>query len=298
MQRLRVSSAFIVAMLTSAMLSPAAFAAPLHLRCEYLENPLGIDQASPHLSWQSDNTERDWKQSAYEILVASSAELLPAGKADIWDSGKTTSAESVGIVYHGAALESRERYYWKVRVWDAGGQESESVEAAWWEMGLLHTTDWKAKWITLKGSDDEERHSIRWIWLAGQDALVVPSETAATFRITVNLSEQPQDAFLVLSARGNLIATVNGHEVDAKNEWAAFDRRDISGTADGRKELHRSEGSNPADTSLRTECRGHNQRSGAGRVGRDAPPRRHNHALPNRRTMGGERRRNVELAAG
>ncbi|MGA8442317.1 MAG: family 78 glycoside hydrolase catalytic domain [Candidatus Sulfotelmatobacter sp.] len=228
MQRLRVSSAFIVAMLTSAMLSPAAFAAPLHLRCEYLENPLGIDQASPHLSWQSDNTERDWKQSAYEILVASSAELLPAGKADIWDSGKTTSAESVGIVYHGPALESRERYYWKVRVWDAGGQESESVEAAWWEMGLLHATDWKAKWITLKGSDDEERHSIRWIWLAGQDALVVPSETAATFRITVNLSEQPQDAFLVLSARGNLIATVNGHEVDAKNEWAAFDRRDIS----------------------------------------------------------------------
>jgi alpha-L-rhamnosidase len=223
MQRHRVLSAFIVAMLT-----PAAFAAPLHLRCEYLENPLGIDKASPHLSWQSDNSERDWKQSAYEILVASSAELLRAGKADIWDSGKTTSAESVGIVYHGPALESRQRYYWKVRVWDAGGQTSESVEPAWWEMGLLHPTDWKAKWITLKGSDEEERHSIHWIWLAGQDALVVPSETAATFRITVNLSERPRDAFLVLAARGNSVATVNGREVDAKNGWAAFDRRDIS----------------------------------------------------------------------
>jgi len=223
MQRLIGLSAFVVAMFTS-----TAFAAPLHLRCEYLENPLGIDKASPHLSWQSDNTERDWKQSAYEILVASSAELLQEGKADIWDSGKTTSAESIGIAYRGPALESRQRYYWKVRVWDAGGQVSESVELAWWEMGLLHATDWKAKWISLKGSDDEERHSIRWIWLAGQDARVVPSETAATFRINVNLSEQPRDAFLVLSARGNLVATVNGHEVDAKHEWAAFDRRDIS----------------------------------------------------------------------
>src|ERR1700733_4374184 len=191
MQRLGVLSVFIVIMFTS-----AAFAAPLHLRCEYLENPLGIDKVSPHLSWQSDNTERDWKQSAYEILVASSTKLLRAGKVDIWDSGKTISAESVGIVYRGPALESRQRYYWKVRVWDAGGEVAESAETAWWEIGLLHATDWKAKWISLKGSDDEERHSIRWIWLAGQNAWVVPSETAATFRITVNLLELPQDAFL------------------------------------------------------------------------------------------------------
>ena len=126
MQRLRGLRAFIVVMLTS-----TGFAAPLHLRCEYLENPLGIDKASPHLSWQSDGPERNWRQASYEILVASSAELLRAGKADIWDSGKTTSAESVGIVYHGPRLESRKRYSWKVRVWDAGGQVSESLEPAW-----------------------------------------------------------------------------------------------------------------------------------------------------------------------
>jgi alpha-L-rhamnosidase len=139
MRRHAVLSAFILVTLTS-----AAFAAPVHLRCEYLENPLGIDKASPRLSWQSDNVERDWKQSAYEILVASSAELLHTGNADIWDSGKISSAESVGIAYRGPALESRRRYYWKVRAWDAHGQVSESVELAWWEMGLLHATDWKA----------------------------------------------------------------------------------------------------------------------------------------------------------
>ena len=42
----------------------AAYANPVRLRCEYLENPLGIDAAAPHLSWQSDNTERNWKQAA------------------------------------------------------------------------------------------------------------------------------------------------------------------------------------------------------------------------------------------
>ena len=54
------------------VLSATASAVPAHLRCEYLPNPLGIDRAAPHLSWQSDDSERNWKQAAYEILVASS----------------------------------------------------------------------------------------------------------------------------------------------------------------------------------------------------------------------------------
>src|SRR6185312_10898192 len=83
------------------------YAKPSHLRCEYLENPLGIDAANPQLSWQSDNKERNWQQSAYQILVASSEKNLQAGKADVWDSGKQNSPESVGIPYGGPKLESR-----------------------------------------------------------------------------------------------------------------------------------------------------------------------------------------------
>jgi alpha-L-rhamnosidase len=224
MRRFGALSALIVVMLTS-----TAFAAPLHLRCEYLENPLGIDKASPHLSWQSDNIERNWSQSAYEILVASSAELLRAGNADIWDSGKTTSAESVGIAYRGPALESRRRYYWKVRAWDEGGQVSESAEPAWWEMGLLHATDWKAKWIRWNNpEDDADRQVIRWIWVKGQDPLATAPKTTASFRLNFNLREKPRDAVLFLAARGTFVASVNGREVDTKKGWRAFDRRDIS----------------------------------------------------------------------
>ena len=226
MGRAKLLSAFIVIML----LTSTAGAAPVRLRCEYLDNPLGIDKASPQLSWQSDNTERNWRQGAYEVLVASAIERLQSGNVDIWDSGKIESSESVGIIYHGPDLESRRRYYWKVRVWDAGGQASESKEFAWWEMGLLHATDWKAQWIRWNNLEDEaDRRAIRWIWVAGQDGLAAIPKTTATFRATVDLPEAPRDAVLFLATRGDFVIRVNGREVDAKSRWSTFLRRDISG---------------------------------------------------------------------
>jgi len=211
------------------ILVPAASASPVHLRCEYLENPLGIDQAAPHLSWQSDSSERNWRQAAYEVLVASSGDRLRTGEADVWDSGKVNSAESVGIAYGGPALDSRRRYHWKVRVWDAEGHVSESTEEAWWEMGFLRATDWKAKWIRWKNpEDDADRQGIRWVWIPGQNALAAVPNTVVKFRVVVKLSQQAKSAVLFLAARGNFVAQVNGHEVDAKRGWATFDRAEIS----------------------------------------------------------------------
>jgi alpha-L-rhamnosidase len=207
----------------------SGYAAPVHLRCEYMQNPLGIDFSNPHLSWQSESAERNWKQSAYEVLVASSTDRLRSGQANVWDSGRVQSDESVGIAYKGPELESRKRYYWKVRVWDAAGHVSDSAEDAWWEMGLLHTADWKAKWIRWKNPEDEaDRKGIRWIWVPEQDAIAVVPQTAATFQFTIELKEKAKEAVLFLATRGDYVAKVNGHEVDAKNRWTTFDRRDIS----------------------------------------------------------------------
>ena len=182
-------------------LMSVAYASPVRLRCEYLENPLGLDVAAPHFSWQSDSAERNWRQTAYEILVAGSGENLAPGTADVWDSGKVGSTESVGIAYRGPALESRKRYYWRVRIWDAAGQESESA-GAWWETGLLHASDWKAKWIRWNNPEDEaDRKGIRWIWLPGQDALAVYPKTSSyvshhgqAFRETKRCSSLARDA--------------------------------------------------------------------------------------------------------
>jgi alpha-L-rhamnosidase len=208
-------------------LTSLAYAAPVRLRCEYLENPLGIDAATPQLSWQSDSPERNWHQSAYQILVASTAEGLQASKADVWDSGKQNSAESVGILYGGPKLESRKRYFWKVRAWDANGQVSESGPA-WWEMGLLDKADWKAKWITWNNPEEgADRASLRWIWVPGQDALAALPKTVAIFRTSVNISQKPRNAALFIIARGAFKATVNGQEVTSKDRWTSFDRQEI-----------------------------------------------------------------------
>ena len=60
-----------------------------NLRCEMLENPLGIDVAQPRLSWQIVSSTRNTQQQAYQILVASSLEKLAANEGDLWDSGKS-----------------------------------------------------------------------------------------------------------------------------------------------------------------------------------------------------------------
>ena len=62
---------------------------PSTLRCEYLTDPLNLDVASPRLSWKLEATDRRGvAQSAYQIVVASSPELLAQEKGDLWDSGR------------------------------------------------------------------------------------------------------------------------------------------------------------------------------------------------------------------
>src|SRR5262245_44502991 len=94
------------------------------LRCEYLENPLGIDAPQPRLSWVIESTVRAQRQTAYQILVASSEKLLRSNKADLWDSGKISSEETAQIAYAGKPLPSQQRCWWKVRIWDAKNKAS------------------------------------------------------------------------------------------------------------------------------------------------------------------------------
>jgi alpha-L-rhamnosidase len=214
---------------TAVFLQGMLYAIPVQLQCEYVQNPLGLDVRTPHFSWKSDNTERNWKQSAYQVLVSSSAEKLAAGTADVWDSGTVSSSESVGIAYGGPKLISKTRYFWRVRVWDAAGSRSQSAELAWWETGLLSKADWQARWITWKNpQEDEDRNGIRWIWVEGQNALSMEPQTVAEFRTEVDIPEKPREAALFLLARGNFAAKVNGEPVGAKHDWSEFDRQDIA----------------------------------------------------------------------
>ena len=37
------------------------------LRCEYLQDPLGIDETQPRLSWRVESDQRGQKQTAYRV---------------------------------------------------------------------------------------------------------------------------------------------------------------------------------------------------------------------------------------
>ena len=117
------------------------------LRCEYHNNPLGIDITEPRLSWISQSEKRGWKQSAYQILVASSQENLDQDRGDLWDSGKVEAKQSTQIPYAGKALLSHTPCFWKVKAWDQNGAASPWSQTATWSMGLLNEADWQAQWI-------------------------------------------------------------------------------------------------------------------------------------------------------
>lgn len=117
-------------------------------RCEYYENPLGVDMAQPRLFWKLNSTERGARQTAYQILVASSAKLLAKDRGDLWDSGKVASDDTLHIRYAGAALKSSQQAFWKVRSWNEQDRPSAWSRPATWTMGVLEPADWAAaQWL-------------------------------------------------------------------------------------------------------------------------------------------------------
>lgn len=110
------------------------------LRCEYKTDPLGIDVAAPRLSWRLESTQRNRRQLAYQLTVASGEQML-------WDTGRVESDRSTHIRYAGKPLTSHQKCRWRVRVWDGDDEASAWSGEAGWTMGLLSPNDWQAEWI-------------------------------------------------------------------------------------------------------------------------------------------------------
>lgn len=123
------------------------FLEPVSLLCEYAVNPIGIETLKPRFSWKVDCNERGQYQSAYQIIVASSLKKLDDNLGDLWDSGIVKSNQSINIVYCGTQLKSRQRCYYKIKIWDKSANESRFSNNCTFEMGLINPDDWKAKWI-------------------------------------------------------------------------------------------------------------------------------------------------------
>jgi alpha-L-rhamnosidase len=211
----------------------SAAGAPTGLTCEAMEQPLGIGVTQSRLSWRMNDSRRGALQTAYEIQVASSLDQLAQGHADVWDSGKVESSESVNVAYGGPAVTSRRRYYWQVRVWDADGMASPYSKPSWWEMGLLSAGDWKAQWITrdlpVERGDYESRP--KWIWTPKEEPLSKASVGKRDFRFSFDLAQKPKTAVLLITGKDNIAVWVNGKAVLEASPMSKFKRpRDPWGT--------------------------------------------------------------------
>ena len=164
------------------------------LRCEYRVEPLGIDNVNPRLSWEitdKQNT-RGQKQTAFQIMVASSLKNLNNNNADLWDSKKAESAQSVNVSYNGIDLSSGQECYWKVRVWDMNGEVSDWSKPAKFTIGLLHPQDWKGEWIYKR---DQNKKDHNW------------------YRKNFILDNNPYKAYVYVASFGYHELYVNGKKV-------------------------------------------------------------------------------------
>ncbi|MCY3018335.1 MAG: family 78 glycoside hydrolase catalytic domain, partial [Planctomycetota bacterium] len=196
-----------------------------NLRCEYRGNPLGIDATQPRLSWVIDSARRGERQTAYQLLVASSEALLKKDKGDLWDSGKVESDQSIHVEYAGKPLRCSQQCFWKVRVWTTaslGGSRftvhgSEWSKPASWTMGLLSPSDWKAKWIKPDVVADKGMHAFdncAWILFQSSASADQIPQGNAYFRARMTLPEGVgiRHAFATMTADNGFTLFVNGQE--------------------------------------------------------------------------------------
>ncbi|MBT2533171.1 glycoside hydrolase family 78 protein [Arthrobacter sp. ISL-48] len=120
----------------------------LRPRVEHHRVPMGIGEAKPRLSWQT-QAPRDWVQHSYEIRVS--------GIEGEGISPRVHSSESVLVPWPFPVLESRARRTVQIRVWGTDGTSSDWSEPLSLEAGLLDPDDWIAKAVA---PDWEEDHDV------------------------------------------------------------------------------------------------------------------------------------------
>ncbi|MBC3787567.1 alpha-L-rhamnosidase [Spirosoma utsteinense] len=172
------------------------------LRVDYQSTPLGIDQPTPHFSWQMKalDSKRGYAQQAYQLIVTDAKNQV------VWDSKKVDSGNSNGIEYAGKALQPTTRYQWKVTVWDNRGQLA--TNASWFETGLMNPDI--AAWS-----------GARWIG-GGTDDLVFYSHYVSVFKlqfgIQLDQATRSTRAAFVFGANDRRLMDRNGNIMGVENK--------------------------------------------------------------------------------
>ena len=121
---------------------------PVNLRCDYIENPIGIDNPTPRLSWMLQDKRSGAKQCSYRIIVDIDSISVKNGDGKIWDTQKVNSDKMLQT-YSGRKLAPFTKYYWAVHLQDKNGNLVKS-DIACFETGMMCMNNWKGTWISDK----------------------------------------------------------------------------------------------------------------------------------------------------
>jgi alpha-L-rhamnosidase len=182
------------------------------LRCEYITEPLGIDNPyaleqmtewnyEPRVSWKCKMQNVECKmQKAYRVTVALSEKELRMGDNGLWNSGMIETAEQFCFLPK-EILRSHTKYYWQVETF-SGRDVARSVST--FSTGLL-AQDWQGKWI-YKADNKKENH----LW----------------FRNGFELQQLPGRVFACIASSGYHELYINGAKADDRVLAPAVSRID------------------------------------------------------------------------
>ena len=111
------------------------------LQSDHLENPVGIDNSTPRLSWRMEDDRQGARQTSYRILVGKDSAKVAGGSADMWDTGKVASGD-IMVSYAGKQLQPFTKYYWKVIGGDLLEKEIVSPVNSF-ETGMMNIKNWQ-----------------------------------------------------------------------------------------------------------------------------------------------------------
>ncbi len=174
---------------------------PIAIKTEYLSNPIGIQEDIPRFSWEFEESEPGFLQSACEIIVSDNLQDIQNTKGNIWSSGKIQSQENIQVLYKGPPLKSFTRYQFKIKVYDSNDQPSEWSGVNWFETSALQTSDWKAKWI----GDGSVNPS--------SDSAYYQPDRMPLFRTDFSTKKKINRAVLYASGMGYYEAYLNGEKI-------------------------------------------------------------------------------------
>jgi alpha-L-rhamnosidase len=187
---------------------------PVFLRCEYLQNPIGIDAAHPRFTWRLEDKRPGAKQSTFLIIVGTDSMSVSQGTGNCWQAVQKYGNTQL-ITYAGTPLQPFTRYYWTIQVSDKDGHPTPLAHVNSFETGMMQAANWKGAWIS--------------------DSRDIKQKQVPYFRKTIDIGKKIRSARAYIAVAGLYELYINGqktgsHRLDPM--YTRFDRRTLYVTHD------------------------------------------------------------------